>query len=260
MLYCYNNDFVGVSARRVPTKYSELCQQKPCQSGLFWFSVDTKLVMSSSVSPHSRGSSLCGGPSILGMIRARKMAVKIKKRAQFLVADKRRRDNTGTAATVHRDFPKNQFRPEDDRLNVGSSLTPGSRPPSVYSRHGGYSQIQTIPKNTYRMQPTNRFSERKVKEIIDQVLQENLNGRTYEMLFCKEMSKKLSETIKQRVKYLGFSRYKYICIVYIGQTKSQGMRIGSRCLWDDKVDSVAESYFRNGDLFAVATVYALYCE
>lgn len=196
---------------------------------------------------------------MLGMIRARKMAVKIKKRAQFLVAEKRRLDNKGVAATVHRDFPKSQMHSRENRLNVGQSLCPSSRPSSVSSKMGS-SIIHRIPKNTYRLEPTNRFSERKVKEIIDEVLGENLEGKTYDAMFCKEMSKKLSEIIKQRVKYCGFSRYKYICIVYMGQTKSQGMRIGSRCLWNQKVDNVAESYFRNGELFAVATVYGVYCE
>lgn len=211
--------------------------------------------------PHSRNSSLGGGPSMLGMIRARKLAVKIKKRAQFLVADRKRRDNTGKIAVVHWDFPRNIRR--DDlpaRLQVpGGKSPPISRSPSASSRYG-YTLPSQPPRNTYRMEPLSRFSEPKVKEIIEDVLDQNLQGHTYEAGFCKEMSKKLSEVIKQRVKFLGFSRYKFICIVYMGQVNNQGMRIGSRCLWDQKFDNVAEGYFRNGDLFAIGTVFGLYCE
>lgn len=198
---------------------------------------------------------------MIGMIRARKLAVKFKKRAQFLVADKIRRDNTGKTAVIHWDFPRN-FRHDDQpsRLQVpGGKSPPISRSPSISSRYG-YTTSSQAPRNTYRMEPIKRFSEPKVKEIIEEVLVQNLNGRTYEAAFCKEMSKKLSEVIKQRVKFLGFSRYKFICIVYIGQVNNQGMRIGSRCLWDQKFDNVAEGYFRNGDLFALGTVFGLYCE
>lgn len=217
--------------------------------------------MSAQVSAHSRNSSLGGGPSMIGMIRARKLAVKMKKRAQFLVADRKRRENAGKTAVIHWDFPRN-FRRDDPptRLLVPGGKSPtSSRSPSASSRYG-YVNVSQPPKNTYRMEPLSRFSEPKVKEVIEDVLDQNLNGHTYEAVFCQEMSKKLSDIIKQRVKFLGFSRYKFICIVHMGQVNNQGMRIGSRCLWDQKFDNVAEGYFRNGDLFAVATVFGLYCE
>lgn len=217
--------------------------------------------MSGEVAAHSRNSSLGGGPSMIGMIRARKLAVKIKKRAQFLVADRTRRENAGRTAVIHWDFPRNFRRDEPTtRLNVPSGRSPpSSRSPSVLSRYG-YTHPSQTPKNSYRLEPVSRFSEPKVKEVIEDVLDQNLHGQTYEAVFCKEMTKKLSDTIKQRVKILGFSRYKFICIVHMGQVHNQGMRIGSRCLWDQKFDNVAEGYFRNGDLFAVATVFGVYCE
>ena len=219
--------------------------------------------MSTQARAHSRQSSLGGGPSMIGMIRARKIAVKIKKRAKFLVAERCRRDNTGKSATVHRDFPK-LLRPDvhDSRFLHQTNfltLTPSSRSPSVASKYHTSLQSRFTP-NTYRLQPVNRFSVPKVKEVIEEVLIEHLRGKKYEASFCKETSKKTSEIIKQRVKFLGFSRYKFICVVYIGQYRNQGMRIASRCLWDQANDSVAEGYFRNGNLYAIATVYGFYCE
>ena len=217
--------------------------------------------MNRGVLPHSQRSSLSGGPSMIGMIRARKLAVKIKKRAQFLVADTKRRDNAGKIAVIHWDFPRSQRRDDpSSRLQIpGVKSPPISRSASVSSRYGYTHSIQPL-RNSYRTEPLSRFSEAKVKNIIEEVLDTNLQGHTYEAGFCKEMSVKLSEVIKQRVKFLGFSRYKYICIVYIGQVNNQGMRIGSRCLWDQKFDNVAEGYFRNGDLFAIGTVFGLYYE
>ncbi|KAJ7375977.1 hypothetical protein OS493_037673 [Desmophyllum pertusum] len=127
--------------------------------------------------------------------------------------------------------------------------------PASYRRVMATRTRVKTPRNTYRLEPVSRFSEPKVKEVIEDVLDQNLHGHTYEAVFCKEMSKKLSDVIKQRVKFLGFTRYKFICIVHMGQVHNQGMRIGSRCLWDQKFDNVAEGFFRNGDLFAVATVF-----
>jgi hypothetical protein len=204
---------------------------------------------------------------MIGMIRARKLATKIKKRAQFLVAERRRQDNTGKAATVHRDFPRSQFR-NDDTLGIGKSLhnlriqTPNSRSPSVASKQGYSSILNTIqePRNTYRTAPVNRFSKKEVTDAIEEVLSEYLDGQTYDHEFCKDTSKRLSEVIKQRVKYMGFSRYKLICVVYMGQLKNQGMRIASRCLWNTEFDNVAEASYRNGELFAVATVFGAFYE
>ncbi|KAK3742349.1 hypothetical protein QZH41_007858 [Actinostola sp. cb2023] len=216
----------------------------------------------------SEGASFSNGPTMIGMIRARKLATKMKKRAQFLVAERRRRDNTGKAAVVHRDFPKD-LRNDDNFLGVSKSLysnlrTPVSstRSPSVSSKQGYSTTLNPIiePRNTYRTEPVNRFSTKEVKDVIEEAFKEYLDGYSYDYDFCKDTSKRLSEVIKQRVKYLGFTRYKIICVVYMGQVKNQGMRIGSRCLWNTQCDNVAEGTYRNGELFAVATVFGAYYE
>lgn len=216
----------------------------------------------------SSASSLSGGPTMIGMIRARKLATKIKKRAQFLVAERKRKDNTGKAVIVHRDFPKNDH--GDDHLRIGKSSfqnlriqTPTqSRSPSITSKQNYSTAIHTIqePKNTYRTEPVNRFSRKEVTDVMEEVLSEHLDGQIYDHEFCKDTSKKMSDIIKQRVKYMGYSRYKLICLVYMGQVKNQGMRIASRCLWNTQFDNVAEASYRNGELFAVATVFGAFYE
>lgn len=211
------------------------------------------------------GDSYTSGPTMIGMIRARKLATKIKKRAQFLVAERRRCDNAGKSAVVHRDFPKN-LRNDDNFLVPTSKLlhskSPSSRSPSVSSKLGYSSAFNPVnePRNSYRIEPVNRFSTKEVKDVIEEALSEYLEGHSYNCDFCKETSKRLSEVIKQRVKYLGFTRYKIVCVVHMGQVKNQGMRIGSRCLWNTQFDNVAEGTFRNGELFAVATVFGAFYE
>lgn len=51
--------------------------------------------------------------------------------------------------------------------------------------------------------------------------------------------------------------FSYYCLVTIG---SQGLRIASRCLWNDQFDTVVSASFETKDFFAVGTVYGIYYE
>jgi hypothetical protein len=44
---------------------------------------------------------------------------------------------------------------------------------------------------------------------------------------------------------LNLPRYKYLVQVVIGEQKGSGVRMGSRCFWDDQTDSVASETFLN---------------
>ena len=70
----------------------------------------------------------------------------------------------------------------------------------------------------------------------------------------------LLQVLKARVKDLMLSRYKIVSIVHIGQLKDQGLRMGSRCLWDQSFDTFTTYEYRNKSLFAVGTVYGIYAE
>lgn len=117
--------------------------------------------------------------------------------------------------------------------------------------------------NTYRMQPEKeeRFNAAAAEKLIKSVLTRYLDGEKYDKMLCTSLSKNLSDVIKDRIKDQGFSpRYKYVCLVTMGQVKEQGMNIASRCLWSTETDNYASATFTKGDLFAVATLYALYFE
>ena len=47
----------------------------------------------------------------------------------------------------------------------------------------------------------------------------------------KQVAKELSDVVKEKVKDLGYDRYKLIVQVTVGQKVGQAMRIASRCLW-----------------------------
>ncbi|XP_052774060.1 dynein light chain Tctex-type 5-B-like [Mya arenaria] len=115
-------------------------------------------------------------------------------------------------------------------------------------------------ENSYQTEPKKKFPSGKVKHIIRDVLDSYLAEERYEPELCRQMSKTISEVIKARVKEMMIPRFKVICLVHIGQLSSQGLRIGSRCLWDDKYDTFSSSEFRNKSIFAIGMVYGVYYE
>jgi hypothetical protein len=48
--------------------------------------------------------------------------------------------------------------------------------------------------------------------------------------------------------------------VTIGEFNGQGIRVGSRCVWDTTTDSFASANFRNASIFAIVMVFGLYFE
>lgn len=115
-------------------------------------------------------------------------------------------------------------------------------------------------ENTYRMEPPVKFQTGQVEQIIQEVLNNNLNGKTYHPFQAPSMSKALSLDIKTKVKKLNFQRYKIVAVVTIGEKKDQGLRVGSRCLWDADRDSYAEACFENAHIYGIGAVYGIYFE
>jgi len=67
--------------------------------------------------------------------------------------------------------------------------------------------------------------------------------------------------VKTRVKQeLFLPRYRLVASVMIGQDGGQSISIVSRSLWNAATDNFSSASYRNGSLFAVATVFAVYFE
>ena len=92
------------------------------------------------------------------------------------------------------------------------------------------------------------------------VLESILSSEVYDVRQASSLAKLCAETLKDRVKELGYARYKYVSTVTISQLTGQGLRAASRCLWLTDTDSVASVQYSNATLVAVATVFAIYCE
>lgn len=205
-------------------------------------------------------------PSLIGMIRARKLAIKIKRRAQFLVADKRRRENCGKAILIHHDIPQSSSNKalslNDERFLTSSDgrLLVSSR---QYLTHSSREiESKKRPVREYKTTPDHIFPVMAIESKIREILESRLEGMKYSPVYGKEISKSLAEEIKKEVQTsYDLKRYKLICVVNIGEMKPSSLgsaRFGSRCLWNTTFDNFASSFYQNSQVFAVATLYAVY--
>lgn len=140
------------------------------------------------------------------------------------------------------------------------------RRPSLASSHRLASK-DVVPRvlyeNTYRIGPSRdgHFQAFRVEPIIEDVLRSYLDGESYNAHKCAQMSLRLSDLIKNRVKDdLNLPRYKLVCTVVIGESTGQSVRCASRCVWHQDTDGFASASFKNNSIFATATVFAIYFE
>ena len=147
-----------------------------------------------------------------------------------------------------------------NRTRPPSSVSMTHSTGTSHSRQEMRRAPEVAAENTYKMAPDRKFPEGDVRLILEEILTDRLAETKYDAERCRQLSKSISDTVKNRVKELKIERYKIICLVHIGQMGNQGMRIGSRCLWDTNFDTYSSFVFKNGSLFAAATVYGVYFE
>ena len=136
-------------------------------------------------------------------------------------------------------------------------MTPLSQ--KALSNRGGESS-KVIYENTYKMAPNVAFPENKIKEVVEKILSRELRNTQYDAENCREMTARISDIIKKEIKDLDLDRYKLVCIVHIGQRGNQEIKVGSRCLWDVRLDTYISAEYQNTSLFAIATVFGIYFE
>lgn len=124
---------------------------------------------------------------------------------------------------------------------------------------------EIVYENTYIVEPQGygegaRFSKGRVSALLKQMLSERMQDQKYDPVKGAQIAKQLADDIREKVKLLGFDRYKLVIQVTLGQKTGQAMRIVSRCLWDTTTDSFATETFENESVYCVAQVYGLYFE
>lgn len=135
---------------------------------------------------------------------------------------------------------------------------------SIYSRTSISGQSQSTKpvkyENTYKLEPDSEIQVHKVRDVMKECLKEwlsNVDGYSPQV---RNLTVGLTDEIKKRVKNLGYTRYKYVVTVTICQDAKQCMQMVSRCLWNKETDTFAEAVYKTADIYAIATLYALYYE
>uniref|UniRef100_A0A669PZJ4 Tctex1 domain containing 2 n=1 Tax=Phasianus colchicus TaxID=9054 RepID=A0A669PZJ4_PHACC len=103
-----------------------------------------------------------------------------------------------------------------------------------------------------------RFKAAAVKECIRAVLKEKLADVQYVPEEIPQLTKSLSEIIKDRLKEEGFERYKMVVQVVIGEQRGEGVNMAARCFWDADTDSYAHDVFMNDSLFCVVAAFGCF--
>ncbi|XP_020281373.1 tctex1 domain-containing protein 2-like [Pseudomyrmex gracilis] len=119
---------------------------------------------------------------------------------------------------------------------------------------------ETAEQPVYQIRPQlyEKFKPLSAKEIIHDVLFDQLATKSYDAQAAAQWTKDIADNIERKIKDLQFNRYKYIVNVILGQQHGAGVKIGTRCIWDAEADTYAYDSYVNDTIFCVAIVYAIY--
>lgn len=122
-----------------------------------------------------------------------------------------------------------------------------------------YTEVQreafTLPE------PHQKFSKPEVEKTIKAVCGEMIgDDMQYNYEEAPLLIKEICNEIQQRVLRLGYVRYKLVTHVVVVEAGEQGLRVGSRCLWDPDTDNYASYSFSNETMHVSVVVFGCYWE
>lgn len=114
--------------------------------------------------------------------------------------------------------------------------------------------------DTYSVRPAfkDKFRPAEVRVILKDLTDRSLRDTRYDPTQVTELTKALSEAIRDQLRATQHSRYKLMVQVVLGDKKGQGVRVGTRCHWDADTDNLASYTYTNDTLFCVVVVFACY--
>ncbi len=105
-----------------------------------------------------------------------------------------------------------------------------------------------------------RFYSAKVQNIIENVIKAKLEGMQCDQVKHKQWAEGIVVEIKDQTKQLSIPSYKITVQCVIGQVLGQGVRVASKCLWDEANDNYASYTYSNASLFCTGIVFGIYYE
>uniref|UniRef100_A0A8C1M5Z4 Tctex1 domain containing 2 n=1 Tax=Cyprinus carpio TaxID=7962 RepID=A0A8C1M5Z4_CYPCA len=101
--------------------------------------------------------------------------------------------------------------------------------------------------SAYLIRPNykDKFKAVLAKECIGEILREQLYGAQYDPEEAPALSRALADSIKNKLRDVGFDRYKLVVQVVVGEQRGEGVKMAARCFWDADTDSYAQDIFMN---------------
>jgi len=97
-----------------------------------------------------------------------------------------------------------------------------------------------------------------IKQLIEQLVRQTIDRQNdYDSDKCTQLSKNLSQIIKDAMKKYHNEQYKYVVQVVIGQCQDENLMITCRCLWDIQNDNYISFVYSNKKLFCAVTVFRI---
>uniref|UniRef100_A0A9L0S9P8 Dynein light chain Tctex-type 2B n=1 Tax=Equus caballus TaxID=9796 RepID=A0A9L0S9P8_HORSE len=124
-------------------------------------------------------------------------------------------------------------------------------------KNGSLEVKLTAPSPSLKCSST-RFRPSVVKDCIHAVLKEELANAEYSPEETPQLTKHLSESIKDKLKEMGFDRYKMVVQVVIGEQRGEGVFMAARCFWDADTDNYTHDVFMNDSLFCVVAAFGCF--
>ncbi|XP_053974767.1 dynein light chain Tctex-type protein 2B-like isoform X1 [Hylaeus volcanicus] len=119
-------------------------------------------------------------------------------------------------------------------------------------------ETTTSQQPVYQIRPQlhDKFKPLNAKEVIHNVLFDQLSAKTYDSGEAVQWTKDIADIIREKVKDLNFKRYKYIVNVVLGEQHGAGVKMGTRCIWDAEADSYAYDSFVNHWIHTMGTTFS----
>ena len=87
-----------------------------------------------------------------------------------------------------------------------------------------------------------------------------LEDQTYDHYQAKIWAETIVQNVRDQTKQLNIPSYKIVVQCVIGQVGGQGVRIASKCLWDEQNDNYSSYTYSNHSLFCTGIVFGIYYE
>ena len=107
-----------------------------------------------------------------------------------------------------------------------------------------------------------KFTKEKVYGIIKAILDEKMEyfQGEYDHEKAVELNKQIVSDVKDQLinGKLNINRYKIIVHCIITQKQGQGIKMGSKCIWDSSSDSAISASWENDQTYAHVTAYGIF--